>query len=100
VSTRPKLITQDHDSPHTLANRAARGVWWLAQPVLFRLSPRPLHFWRNWLLRLFGARLHPTVRVYPRVRCWAPWNLTMEEYSCIADDVDVYNVAAWGGGAP
>jgi putative colanic acid biosynthesis acetyltransferase WcaF len=60
--------------------------------LLFRPSPRNLHRWRNWLMRLFGAKIHPTSRVYPRVRCWAPWNLVMGEYSCIADDVDVYCV--------
>jgi putative colanic acid biosynthesis acetyltransferase WcaF len=59
--------------------------------LLFRPSPRIAHRWRNRLLRLFGARLHPTARVYRRARCWAPWNLRMAEYSCIGDDVDIYS---------
>ena len=81
------------ESPHGLGNRFARAIWSIVYTLLFRTSPRNLHWWRNLLLRAFGARLHPTARVYPRARCWAPWNLSMDENSCIGDDVDVYNVA-------
>jgi putative colanic acid biosynthesis acetyltransferase WcaF len=65
------------------------GIVWL---LLFRPSPRPFHPWRNWLLRLFGARVHPRARVYPRVRIWAPWNLHLGERASIGQDVDVYCV--------
>lgn len=77
-------------STHSVGNRLMRGVWGLVQATLFRFSPRPLHRWRNWLLRLFGARLHPTARVYPRAKIWAPWNLEMDAYATIGEDVDVY----------
>lgn len=79
-------------SPHSIGNRAGRLAWGMVYLFLFRPSPRPLHFWRNWLLRLFGARLHPTARVYPRCRVWAPWNLIMGAHACLADDVDCYCV--------
>lgn len=79
-------------SPHSLTNRLARVLWGLVYTFLFRPSPRPLHRWRNLILRAFGARLHPTARVYPRARIWGPWNLIMGAHACIADDVDVYNV--------
>lgn len=86
----PALRPPAQDSPHSLANRLGRALWSVAYALLFRPSPRVAHGWRNRLLRLFGARLHPTARVYPRARCWAPWNLVMEEHTCIGDDVDVY----------
>jgi putative colanic acid biosynthesis acetyltransferase WcaF len=79
-------------SPHTAGNRFARASWGIVQATLFRLSPRPAHAWRNRLLRTFGAHIHPTARVYPRARVWAPWNLTMGPHATIADDVDVYCV--------
>ena len=44
---------------HSIADGLA-----LVYVLLFRPSPRPLHWWRNMLLRMFGARLHPTARVY------------------------------------
>ncbi len=79
-------------SPHSLGNRIGRVAWAVVYAVAFRPSPRPAHRWRNVLLRLFGARLHPTARVYPRARVWAPWNLVMDAGACVADDVDVYCV--------
>jgi putative colanic acid biosynthesis acetyltransferase WcaF len=45
------------------------------------------------LLRLFGAKIHTSARIYPSARVWAPWNLIMQEGACISDDVDVYCVA-------
>lgn len=86
-------------SAHSRGNQIARAVWGLVQATLFRLSPRPMHRWRNWLLRSFGADLHRTARVYPCARIWAPWNLTMAEFATIADHVEVYDVAPIAIGA-
>jgi putative colanic acid biosynthesis acetyltransferase WcaF len=83
----------EQDSPHTPGNRAARVLWGIVYTLLFRPSPRPLHGWRNGILRLAGAKIDPTARVYPRARIWAPWKLTMGAHACIGDDVDCYNVA-------
>ncbi len=88
---RPK--NPSHAGSLSRKNRLGRAVWSVVWTVLFRPSPRIAHRWRNLLLRLFGAQLHPTARVYPRARIWAPWNLVMEEAACVADDVDVYCVA-------
>lgn len=79
-------------SPHSFKNRIARVVWGIVYVIAFRPSPRPLHFWRNGLLRLFGAKLHPQARVYPRARVWLPANLEMGAGATLADDVDCYNV--------
>ena len=88
-----RVPTPQRVSPHGLGNRVARLVWGIVYVLLFRPSPRNLHRWRNWLLRMFGAQLHRTARVYPRARCWLPRNLIMDECACIGDDVDVYCVA-------
>lgn len=77
----------------SLGNRLARACWGVVQALLFRPSPRPLHAWRAWLLRAFGARLGPHVHVYPSVRIWAPWNLEAEGYVGIGDGAIVYNMA-------
>jgi putative colanic acid biosynthesis acetyltransferase WcaF len=75
----------------TLRNRLARGVWSVACALLFRPSPRPLHSWRAWLLRCFGAKLGRDCHVYPRARIWAPWNLQCGDVVAIADDAEIYN---------
>lgn len=86
----PESPTPDRASPHSLRNRLARFVWGIVYLVLFRPSPRNLHRWRNWLLRAFGAKLHPNARVYPRATIWLPSNLIMHENACISDDVVCY----------
>ncbi|MHC4414247.1 MAG: LbetaH domain-containing protein [Planctomycetota bacterium] len=85
-------VSPERASPHPFANRVERVVWGVVYVFLFRPSPRNLHRWRNWLLRLFGARLHPTARFYPKAKCWLPRNLVMEEGACIGDYVDAYCV--------
>jgi len=81
--------------PHrvSVANQVLRWCWGIVWAIGGRCSPRPLHGWRRWLLRLFGARIAVGVHVYPGARIWAPWNLTMGRDSCLADEVDCYNQA-------
>lgn len=79
-------------SPHSPGNRLVRALWGAAWLLLFRPTPRPFHPWRRFLLRLFGATLHATARVYPSARIWLPSNLTMDRRACIGDHVEVYNV--------
>jgi putative colanic acid biosynthesis acetyltransferase WcaF len=77
----------------SLRNKLARVAWGIVCALLFRSSPRPLHAWRAFLLRCFGARLGPNSRIYPGARIWAPWNLSCGEWAAIADEAVVYNVA-------
>lgn len=73
-------------------NKAARGCWSVVWLLLYRPTPSPFHAWRRLLLRMFGAHLDGTARIYPSARIWAPWNLRMGEGSCLADQVLCYNV--------
>ena len=70
-----------------------RSVWYLVWLFFFLPSPRNLHGWRCFLLRLFGAKIGKRAHPYPRAWVWAPWNLVMAEDSCLGDGVDCYNVA-------
>ncbi|RYZ75086.1 MAG: putative colanic acid biosynthesis acetyltransferase [Lysobacteraceae bacterium] len=70
--------------------RAAWGVTWL---LLAAWTPAPLHGWRVWLLKCFGARMHPTAHVYGSARVWYPPNLIMEEGACLGPRVNCYCMA-------
>ena len=85
-------MPQLQDAHITRGNVAARALWGVVWTLLFRPTPRPLHRWRAMLLRRFGAKIGQRVRVYQSARIWAPWNLTMEDDSCLGDDVDCYSV--------
>lgn len=74
------------------SNRLRRMAWNFVQVLLFRPTPAAFFAWRAWLVRCFGGRIAPTARLYPSVRIWAPWNLSMGAGSTLADGVDCYSV--------
>jgi putative colanic acid biosynthesis acetyltransferase WcaF len=77
----------------TLTNRIGRSFWGLVWLLMFRPTPRPMHRWRAFLLRLFGARLGRDCHIYAGARIWAPWNLVCGDGVGIADGVEIYNPA-------
>jgi putative colanic acid biosynthesis acetyltransferase WcaF len=94
----------DHISAETAADpyhrpafsanaRARRLAWNLVRALLYRPSPRPMHAWRAFLLRSFGATLGPDCKFYPGSKVWAPWNLECEDLVAVADGVEIYNPA-------
>ena len=76
-----------------LMNKVRRGLWQLTWLILCRFTPIFMHGWRCWILRLFGAKIPGIAYPYPSVRIWAPWNLEMGVGSCLASEVDCYNVS-------
>jgi len=77
----------------SFGSKVARAAWAIVCVLLFRPSPRPLHAWRAFLLRCFGARLGANSRIYPGARIWAPWNLVAADAVGIADEAVIYNAA-------
>lgn len=88
-----------YKSELSCVNKLARLLWAVVYVLCFRLSPRPMHFWRCWLLRLFGAKIGASVKVYASARIWAPWNLSIEDGAILGDRVDCYCVAPISIGA-
>ena len=80
-----------HNPAFSRKNRLGRLTWSLVETLLFRPSPRPMHRWRCFLLKLFGAELGTNVAIYPKTRIWAPWNLTCGNNIGIADEAIIYN---------
>lgn len=87
------MINQDtHTGPSfSVKNRIARVLWNVVDELLFKLSPKPLHGWRSWLLRCFGAKIGKGVHVYPGVNIWAPWNLDLRDQCGIANGATLYS---------
>lgn len=75
----------------SVGNRGLRLLWGIVYVLLFRPSPRPMHAWRSFLLRRFGARIAAHVHIYPTARVWAPWNLVCDEGAAVAEDAVIYN---------
>jgi len=88
-----KVDVSDVPSSHPLRNKVGRAIWGLVWACLYRPSPKVLHGWRRFLLRLFGAKVGKGVHPHPSARIWAPWNLEMGDHSCLSFFVDCYCVA-------
>jgi putative colanic acid biosynthesis acetyltransferase WcaF len=73
-----------------LRHRLFRAGWIVAWTLHAGWTPPPFHAWRRLVLRLFGARLAPTARVYGTTRIWYPPNLTMGPHSVIGPRADCY----------
>lgn len=84
--------TPQPSSPFSFCQQFARIIWCVCENTLFRLSPRPFHRWRCFLLRCFGATLGSGVHPYPGMRVWAPWNLYVGDNVGIADGVYLYSM--------
>lgn len=71
-----------------------RLIWGIVWPLGTWFLPRSMGSgWKRTLLRMFGAKIHPTAVVYASAKVYYPANLVMEEYACLASGVDCYNVA-------
>lgn len=75
----------------SLINRLGRIVWGGVSVIFFRYSPKPMHGWRSFLLRLFGAKVGQGVHVYPKVKIWAPWNLELADQCGVANGAILYS---------
>lgn len=81
-----------HTGPSfSLKNRLGRVVWGVVSFLFFKLSPKPLHKWRAFLLRCFGAKVGKGVHVYPSVDIWAPWNIELGDECGIANKAILYS---------
>lgn len=88
-----KIDLSQYENKLSRGNKLARLVWNIAYWLLLRPFPSSLFMpWRRLILRLFGARIGKGTQVYCTAKIWAPWNLEMGDYSCLASNVDCYNV--------
>ncbi len=78
----------------SMSVKVRRACWCVVSALLFRpFVTKVFRPWRLMVLRAFGAAIHSSAEVYASARIWAPWQLTMQEGSCIGPDVIVYNQA-------
>ena len=71
-----------------------RIIWSVINRTIFRLLiGKRLFFARNFLLRLFGAKLHSRVLIYSSCDIFEPWNLEVDKFSCLGPNTEIYNKA-------
>lgn len=75
---------------YSFSHRAYRLLWSTVWSLLGVWTPVPAHSWRRSLLRVFGAQVDSTAKVYPGVRVWYPRNLVMSRYATLGPNVNCY----------
>ncbi len=73
-------------------NEMIRRVVWGCVKPLFTFSPRSLFSWRNFLLRLMGAKIGSNVHIYNSATIYYPWYLTVGNDSSIGEWALIYNL--------
>jgi putative colanic acid biosynthesis acetyltransferase WcaF len=64
-------------------------TWFLL--TLF-LPRRSFNFLKIFILKLFKAKISYKSIVYSSAKIYMPWNLYMDDFSCIGENVNIYNV--------
>ena len=81
-----------YDSDFGMGNKILRMMWNTCYWILFR--PFNLNMFRGWralILKMFGAKVGYKANIYASVKIWAPWNLSIGDYSSLGPEVDCYN---------
>ncbi len=75
-----------------VSSKLRRLLFQVVWTVACRLTPAPLHRWRCFVLRCFGAKLGRNNFIYPSARIWDPSQLETGDVATIGRGVFVYNV--------
>ena len=79
-------------SPWTRGQQIRLLLWEYAWMILCAWTPKPANPWRLFILRAFGARVHPKSFVHQRARIQIPWNLTLHERAALGDGTVAYSL--------
>jgi putative colanic acid biosynthesis acetyltransferase WcaF len=93
VTSPAPYLGQNCTTPYPRSVVLGRWLWLLVQSTLFRWSPRPMHGFRAWLLRCFGAAIPGPVVIFPTATVVFPWKLSLAPRSMVGPHVSLYNLA-------
>lgn len=83
-------LTPKH-SPAPFTFRLKRLLWALIDASFIRFSPPHAYSFRNYILRLFGARIGFRAGIKPSTRILMPWNLVMADWIHFGPNVTILN---------
>lgn len=75
-------------------NILGRALWNICCLIFFRPFPSKLfNPWRNFVLKIFGAKISKRAGVYSSAQIYCPWNLILDRNAWIGPNAICYNVA-------
>lgn len=94
MDTNPQIDIKHYHNSLSRRHQIVRLIWGIVWPMGTWFLPRSVGMpWKRLLLRMFGAHIASTAVVRSSTRVYYPANLWMDEYSCLDEDVNCYNVA-------
>lgn len=88
-----EIQLEHYSNPINGKNLIVRCAWIIIWTLFVRPIPRrSLCFWKRFLLRVFGAKIDNTAVIYSSAKIFYPKNLEMDKHSCLASNVNCYNV--------
>lgn len=82
-----------YKNPFSTKHKMYRFVWNLVWLIFTWPFPKSYGSkWKRFLLNLFGAKIHKTAVIYSSAKIYYPAHLEMGAHSCLASDVNCYNV--------
>lgn len=92
--TETKLDIAHYENALSRKHQMIRLLWGIVWPLGTWFLPRSMGMpWRRTLLRMFGAHIASTANIRSTTKVYYPANLWMDEYSCLDEQVNCYNVA-------
>lgn len=89
-----KIDLSKYENHLGLRHQLIRFLWSIGWTLFASWLPRSFGSgWKRMLLRMFGAKMGKNSHVYSTAKVYYPSNLTMGDNTCLASDVDCYNVA-------
>jgi len=82
---------RDYKNPFSLLCNIKRVCWYIIQSTLFRFSPKIFNSFRRFILIKYGAKIGKGANIANTSKIWAPWNLIMDDYSCLGPYTIVEN---------
>ena len=78
----------------TLGDKLKRLLWNITYVFFFRPFSLPIFkYWRNLLLKIFGAQIGKGSVVRASAKIWNPQNLIIGKFTCIGPEAIIYNPA-------
>jgi putative colanic acid biosynthesis acetyltransferase WcaF len=85
-------LDQTASYPYPFSWYVRKALWMMVQGTVFRFSPARVNGWRRMWLKMFGAKVAGTAVIRPTAQIRHPWLLEMGEFSCLAENVHIYNL--------
>lgn len=82
------ILMQTNRYREAKPHRVKLVFWSIVNSIVFRLAPMRL---RKALTRWFGVKGRFACHLYPSVKIYAPWNLTVGSWVCLGPRIELYN---------